>query len=123
MLYEIFKYMKCFFSLVHAFYNHLQMFIKLHKNTRMSFFQNILYFTKSSKIYLTKALIITTIFTFFYINRKKNIVFIKSFDFWFLMDLHVIGCPGHDLSIAGKCLSVYYIQTDICMQNFMKFYI
>ena len=28
------------------------------------------------------------------------------------MDLHVLGCPEHDLSISGKCLSV-------CNKNFV----
>ena len=31
----------------------------------------------------------------------------QIFDFRFLMDLYVLGCPEHDLTISGKCLSVY----------------
>ena len=30
----------------------------------------------------------------------------KILDFRFLMDLHVLGCPEHDLTIFRKCLSV-----------------
>ena len=30
----------------------------------------------------------------------------EIFDFRFLMDLHVLGCPDDDLTISGKCLSV-----------------
>ena len=29
-----------------------------------------------------------------------------GFNFRFLMDLHVLGCPEHDLTISGKCQSV-----------------
>ena len=34
-------------------------------------------------------------------------VFVKMFDFRFLVDLHVMGSPGHDMTIFRKCLSVY----------------
>ena len=30
----------------------------------------------------------------------------QIFDFWFLMDLHVLGCLDNDLTIFGKCVSV-----------------
>ena len=30
----------------------------------------------------------------------------QIFDLRFLMDLHVLGCPEHDLTIFAKCLSV-----------------
>ena len=35
-----------------------------------------------------------------------QIGFVKVFDFRFLMDLHVLGCVKHDLTISRKCLSV-----------------
>ena len=44
--------------------------------------------------------------TFFYIHKKKSIGFGKIFDFRFSMDLHVLRCPEHDLTIFRKCLSV-----------------
>ena len=31
----------------------------------------------------------------------------QIFDFMLLMDLHVLGCSEHDLTISRKCLSVY----------------
>ena len=46
---------------------------------------------------------------FFYLSSIKieeSIGFIKTFSFWFLMDLHVLGCPEHDLPDSGKRLSV-----------------
>ena len=42
---------------------------------------------------------------------EESIGFLKIFDFWFLMDLHVLVCPGHDLTLSGKFLSV-------CEKNF-----
>ena len=30
----------------------------------------------------------------------------QIFDFRFLMELHVLGCPEHGLTISGKCLSL-----------------
>ena len=39
-------------------------------------------------------------------QREERIGFVQIFDFRFLMDLHVLGCPEHDLTIFGKCLSV-----------------
>ena len=43
---------------------------------------------------------------------EENIGFVKIFDIQFLMDLQVLGCPEHDLTIYGKCLSV-------CGKNFV----
>ena len=40
------------------------------------------------------------------IKIEESISFVQISDFRFLMDLHVLGCPEHDLSISGKCLSV-----------------
>ena len=37
---------------------------------------------------------------------EESIGFVKIFDFRVLMDLHVLGCPEHDLTISGKCLFV-----------------
>ena len=45
------------------------------------------------------------IFTFFYINRRK-IWFRENFRLPFLINLHVLGCPEHEVNISGKCLSV-----------------
>ena len=39
---------------------------------------------------------------------------VQIFDFWFLMDLHVLGCPEQDLDVSGKCLSVC-----VCDKNFV----
>ena len=75
--------------------------------------------------------------TFFYINRRKFCI-VQIFEFWFLKNLHILGCPDHDLTIYGICLSVCLdVWTCICMwqkfcdrsslttnaQNFMKLYI
>ena len=38
----------------------------------------------------------------------------KNFDFWFLMDLHILGCFEYDLTISGKCLCAC-----VCDKNFM----
>ena len=43
--------------------------------------------------------------------------FMKILNFRFLMDLHVLGCPEHDLTISGKCLSVCWC---VCDQNFAE---
>ena len=40
----------------------------------------------------------------------------QIFYFRFLMDLHVLGCPEHDLTIYTKCLSVYI---SVCHANFV----
>ena len=39
----------------------------------------------------------------------------KIFDFRFLMDLQVLGCPEHDLTVSGNCLSVCL---SVCDKNF-----
>ena len=38
--------------------------------------------------------------------KEDSIGFIEIFDFHFLMDLHILGYPEHDLSVTGKCLSM-----------------
>ena len=55
------------------------------------------------------------IFTFFYTSRRKY-WFRENFRFRFSMDLHVLGCPEHDLTIFGKCLSVCQCVTKILWQ-------
>ena len=40
------------------------------------------------------------------IGIEESIGFMKIFNFRFLKDLYVLGCPEHDLTISGKCLSV-----------------
>ena len=54
-------------------------------------------------------------FSFYFLlhNKKKVLVFVKNFDFRFLMNLHVLGCLEHDLTISRKYLSV-------CDKNFVK---
>ena len=47
---------------------------------------------------------------------EESIGFLQIFDFRFLMDLHVLGCPDHDLTISGKCLSVWLC---VCDKNFV----
>ena len=47
---------------------------------------------------------------------EESIGFIRIFDYRFLMDLHVLGCPDHDLNISGKCLSVCLC---VCDKNFV----
>ena len=36
----------------------------------------------------------------------ESLGFVKIFDFWFLMDLHVLECLEHNFTISGNCLSV-----------------
>ena len=52
------------------------------------------------------------IFTFFYINIRK---YRFRANFRFLMKFHALGCPEHDLTISGKCLSVC-----VCDKNFVS---
>ena len=47
---------------------------------------------------------------------KESIGFVKIFDFRFLMDLHILECPEHDLTICGKCLSLC---RRVCDKNFV----
>ena len=35
---------------------------------------------------------------------EGNVGFMKIYDLWFLMDLHVLGWPEHDLTSFPKCL-------------------
>ena len=66
---------------------------------------------------------------------EESTSFVQIFDFRFLMDLHVLGCPDHDLAIfESVCLSGC---VSVCMrqkfcgkctsttnaQNFVKLYI
>ena len=59
---------------------------------------------RSSKTY-QKFFFPFFLFLFFFMSIEETIGFVQIFDFWFLMDLHVLGCPEHDLTIFGKCLS------------------
>ena len=45
-------------------------------------------------------------------NVFSRFFLFSSIYFRFLMDLHVLGCPEHDLTIFGKCLCV-------CDKNFV----
>ena len=62
-----------------------------------------------------KCAVKITIFTFFYISRRKY-WFRANFLFLILMDLHVLGCPEHDFTMPGKCLSVCVC---VCDKNFV----
>ena len=42
----------------------------------------------------------------------------QIFDFRFLLDLHVLGCPEQDLTISGKCLPVC-LSACLCDKNFV----
>ena len=46
---------------------------------------------------------------------EESIDFVKIFDFLFLMDLYILRCPEPDLTVSGKCLSVYLC---VCDKNF-----
>ena len=48
---------------------------------------------------------VLSLFTLFYVSRRKY-WFSTNFRLRFLMDLHALGCPEHDLIIFGTCLSV-----------------
>ena len=58
-----------------------------------------------------------------FIKVEENIGFVQIFDFRFLMDLHVLGCPEHDLTLFWKisvclwfCLCVSVCVTKILWQ-------
>ena len=65
---------------------------------------------------------LSDIITFFCISRRKY-CFDQIFDYGFLMDLHVLGCPEHDLTISGKmflCLSMcLYVCVCVYAKNFV----
>ena len=50
-------------------------------------------------------------FYFLLYSKKKNIGTVKIFDFWFLLDLQVLGYPEENLTIFKKCL------LSACLQN------
>ena len=45
-------------------------------------------------------------------KQKKSIGFVKIFDFQFLMDLHILGCPEYNLPISGKCVTKHLLQVE-----------
>ena len=45
-------------------------------------------------------------FSISFIETEESIGFVKTFDFQFLLNLYVLGCADHDLTISGKCLRV-----------------
>ena len=69
----------------------------------------IIYYVRNSDnnspIFFNK-IINETIFTFFYIHKKKVLDSRKFFDFWFSMDLHVLKCPEHDLTILLSSICI-----------------
>ena len=60
-------------------------------------------------------LYLSLFFTFFYINRK-TCCFHKTFQFPVFNGFMFLGCPKHDLTIFGKCVSNC---VSVCM--FQKF--
>ena len=59
-------------------------------------------------------------FYFLLYTQEESIGFVKIFDFRFLIDLHVLRCPEHDLTIFRKCLSVcLYYFVDAVSQELM----
>ena len=52
-------------------------------------------------------------FTLFYVN-KGNYCFVKIFDYQFLVNVYVLGCPKHIMTISEECLSVTMNVTKIC---------
>ena len=74
--------------------------------------------------FLIKIILITINFFFFtsYFSTyiEESIGFAQIFDFRFLRDLHVLECPEQDLTIFGKCLSVYVsVCLGVCDKNFV----
>ena len=63
-------------------------------------------------IYWQVAVLLACLFSSKYTRRKKTGL-AKIFDFRFSMDLRVLRCPEHDLTIFRKCLSVR-------LQNFVN---
>ena len=62
----------------------------------------------------------TSLFFFLYFLLcilEESIGFAKIFDFWFSMNLYVLKCPEHDLTIFRKCLSAVCMHVD--PQNFV----
>ena len=45
---------------------------------------------------------------------EESIGSVQIFDFWFLMDLHFLRSPKHDLTISGK-----YMPACVCDKNFI----
>ena len=56
-------------------------------------------------------------FTFFKYINKKEYVFVKIFDFRFLLDFHVLECPENDFTIFEKLL---FVGLSVCARQ--KFY-
>ena len=57
-------------------------------------------------------------------NKRITILpcigFVKIFDFRFLMDLYILECPDHDLTISGKCLYACLSACPcVCDKNFV----
>ena len=57
-----------------------------------------------------------------FISVEESNGFFQIFDFRFLMDLHVLGCPEHDLNVFGKCLSdclcvCLYVCVSVCVRD------
>ena len=88
--------------------------IKKFTILRLNFFIDIRIF--DSKTFL--VVFYSPLFTFFCIHKK--IIGAKIFDIRFSMDLHVLRCPEHDLTIFRKCLSLYLsVCLYVCLQYFV----
>ena len=77
---------------------------------------NSLYFSKTIWDYGEKDLPSKLQFLFLLSSVwvEESIGFVQIFDFWFLVNLHALGCPEHGLTIFGKCLSA-----SMCDKNFV----
>ena len=73
--------------------------------------RNIFMHIHHSKLFKKFLIISRGKFLFSSIGIEESIGFVQIFDFGFLMDLHILGCPEHDLTIFGKCIC-------LCMTNF-----
>ena len=101
----------------------------------LSFIKNLTMFSQWSKVksYCALNRLIAVDFSFFFllssIQIEESIGFVQIFDIRFLMDLHVLGCLEHCLTISGKCLCmcdknfVTCVSSRTNQQNLMKFHI
>ena len=70
----------------------------------------------SFKVKLELSSINNYLFLLSFMQIEEGIGFVKIFDFCFLMDLHILGHPEHDLIISEKYLSFCVCMTKILWQ-------
>ena len=81
-----------------------------------------------SVIFSVKNITFTFLHFYFLLYSKKGISIgmVKSFDFWFLMDLNVLGCPEHDFNIFKKymslCICTKYMHSFPIPNFYLKFF-